>query len=98
MDFEAFRRALEDDQPPESVGPALRAMWHAARNQWERAHELVQTHDDTDSCWIHAHLHRVEGDLSNAAYWYSRAGRRMPKGDLQAEWQEIVTSLLSARP
>ena len=49
---------------------------------------------DEDSCWIHAHLHRIDGDLPNAAYWYSRAGRGVPKTDLQSEWEAIVTALL----
>ena len=73
---------------------SLRALWHVGRDQWDRAHDLIQAHDDKTSCWIHAHLHRIEGDLSNAAYWYSRAGRGVPKSDLQAEWEEIVASLL----
>jgi hypothetical protein len=98
MDLQAFRCTLANTEPPERVGRALRAMWHAGRNQWDRAHALVQTHDDGDSCWIHAHLHRVEGDLSNARYWYARAGRRMPTGDPRTEWDEIVTSLLSGEP
>jgi hypothetical protein len=87
---------LEDDEPPNGLNDALRALWHAGRDQWDRAHRVVQSHDDADSCWIHAHLHRVEGDLSNAAYWYSRAGRAVPKSDLRAEWEEIVEALLGS--
>lgn len=94
MDLEAFRRSLKNDEPPEEVGVGLRALWHAGRDQWDRAHGLIQDRDDNEGCWIHAHLHRIEGDLSNAAYWYSRAGRGVPKTDLRAEWEEIVTALL----
>ncbi len=75
MDLEAFRRTLKDSEPPEQIGRGLRALWHVGREQWDHAHALIQTHDDEDSCWIHAHLHRIDGDLPNAAYWYSRAGR-----------------------
>ena len=94
MDLESFRRSLADGNPPEGTDHALRALWHAGRADWDRAHELVQSAEDRANCWVHAHLHRVEGDLSNAAYWYRRAGRSIPKGDLQAEWDEIVRSLL----
>ena len=96
MDLETFRRTLEDDQPPESIGHGLCALWHIGRDQWGRAHALIQTHGDSNSCWIHAHLHRIDGDLPNAAYWYSRAGRGMPKSDLKTEWDQIVTALLAA--
>jgi hypothetical protein len=95
MDLEAFRRTLEDSEPPEQIGRGLRALWHVGRDQWDRAHALIQTQDDDESCWIHAHLHRIDGDLPNAAYWYSRAGRGVPKSDLQTEWEQIVTSLLA---
>jgi hypothetical protein len=94
MDLEAFRRSLKNSEPPEEISPGLRALWHARRDQWDRAHALIQARDDGESCWIHAHLHRIEGDLPNAAYWYSRAGRGVPKTDLQAEWEDIVASLL----
>jgi hypothetical protein len=94
MDLNTFRRSMEDSEPPEEIGGELRALWHAGRDEWDRAHALIQSRDGDASCWIHAHLHRVEGDLSNAAYWYSRAGRGVPKSDLRTEWEEIVTALL----
>jgi hypothetical protein len=95
MDLAAFRRSLRQTQPPQEVSRTLSALWHLGRKQWERAHALIQTQDDSDSCWVHAHLHRVEGDLSNAAYWYARAGRAVPSEDLETEWESIVQSLLA---
>jgi hypothetical protein len=95
MDLGEFRRTFDGDEPPKQLSRPLRALWHAARDQWDHAHRLIQTQDDVDSCWIHAHLHRIEGDLPNAAYWYSRAGRGVSKADLQTEWEEIVTALLA---
>jgi len=97
MDLAAFRRTLDANEPPKGLARPLRALWHSAHDEWDRAHTLIQTQDDSVSCWIHAHLHRVEGDLSNAAYWYSRAGRGVPRSDLQAEWEEIVAALLEPK-
>ena len=94
MDLGEFRRTFDDDEPPKQLSRPLRALWHAAHDQWDHAHRLIQTQDDADSCWIHAHLHRIEGDRSNAAYWYARAGRKLPNSDRHAEWEEIVTALL----
>ena len=98
MDFAAFRRSLALPEPPEDLSPILRALWHLGRKQWDRAHAIAQAEDDAESCWVHAHLHRVEGDLSNAAYWYARAGRRVPSDDLESEWEAIVRELLARGP
>lgn len=94
MDLESFRHSLTDGAPPEGVEGALQALWYAGRADWDRAHEIVQSRNDRANCWVHAHLHRVEGDLANAGYWYRRAGRDIARGDLQAEWDDIVRSLL----
>jgi hypothetical protein len=95
MDREDFRRSLADDEPSPELPRELQALWHAGRGRWDRAHAIVQTRDDAESCRIHAYLHRVEGDPSNAAYWYARAGRRMPESDLQTEWDMLVSELLA---
>ena len=84
-------RALPD-APPD--GPAVQALWWAARNQWDRAHECAQAGTDQDSDWVHAYLHRVEGDAANAGYWYARAGRPFPSGSLDSEWDSIAAALL----
>jgi hypothetical protein len=97
MDLDAFRRTLADAQPPALPAPLV-ALWHLARNEWERAHAIVQDGDDRDSAWVHAHLHRVEGDLSNARYWYARAQRPPHQGALEDEWRELAGALLGASP
>jgi hypothetical protein len=65
-----FKRSLSQSTPPATCSPALVALWWAARGDWNAAHEIVMKHDDADCAWVHAHLHRVEGDVSNARYWY----------------------------
>ncbi|WP_263384252.1 hypothetical protein [Granulicella arctica] len=74
--------------------PALRALWLANRGEWEQAHEVAQSDDNPEGAWVHAYLHRVEGDTANAGYWYRRAHRPTQSGDLHTEWQSIVTELL----
>ena len=79
------------------TGPALRALWHEARGDWNAAHGLAQAEDDSAGAWVHAYLHRVEGDLGNAGYWYRRAGRTMPGVPVREEWAAIVGELLALR-
>ncbi len=73
---------------------ALRALWLAGRAEWEQAHEIAQSDESCDGAWVHAYLHRAEGDTTNANYWYRRAGRTTQAGDLSAEWETIVKELL----
>ncbi len=73
---------------------ALLALWWDAKGDWERAHEIAQDVSGADGAWVHAYLHRKEGDLGNAAYWYRRAGREMATGDLRVEREGIVGELL----
>lgn len=73
---------------------ALLALWWDARGSWDRAHEVAQEIEDSDGAWVHAYLHRKEGDVGNAGYWYRRAGRRPATGSLEIEWAEIVEELL----
>ena len=94
MPFPAFEASLGDPAPPPGLTPALQALWHERRGSWERAHEIAQNHDDDACAWVHAYLHRREGDLSNAAYWYRRAGRPAARGDLDREWRDMVRALL----
>jgi hypothetical protein len=88
-----FRASLREEAPPEGAAPALAALWRAGRGEWIEAHALVQGEPDADSAWVHAHLHRQEGDLGNAAYWYRRAGRPEARGSIEDEWAEIVGAL-----
>ncbi len=73
---------------------ALLALWHDGRGDWQRAHEVAQDVPGQDGAWVHAYLHRKEGDTGNAAYWYRRASRPVVTGDLRAEWEAIVAELL----
>ena len=80
-----------------SQGAAIEALWWAARDDWTHAHEAAQSDDGAPAAWVHAYLHRVEGDTANANYWYRRAGRPLQSGDLHSEWETIVTELLRSR-
>jgi hypothetical protein len=97
MDYTAFHCSLTGQEAPADLGPVLKALWHLGRKEWDLAHAIAQDGRDADSHWVHAHLHRVEGDLSNAAYWYARAGRSGGSGDLEVEWESIVRTLLNER-
>lgn len=94
IDLKAFRVSLAKSAPPGDLSVELRALWHAAKGDWDAAHKLVQDRKSSDAAWVHAYLHRVEGDLSNAGYWYYRAGRPRQNGALDAEWSAIATALL----
>ena len=94
MDLAAFRASLEAPSPPQELSLALQALWREAKGDWERAHELAQA-DEGAGDWVHAYLHRKEGDAGNAAYWYRRAGKAVAKGPLEDEWAKIVATLLS---
>ncbi len=93
MSVTDFKRSLQQQQPPESYPPALRALWWTSKGQWNAAHDIVMAHGGADCAWVHAHLHRVEGDLDNARYWYRRAGKRVATADLAAEREAIVAAL-----
>jgi hypothetical protein len=92
-----LRESLAGAEPPASLDTALKALWHAAKGDWDKAHEMAQSQEDATSAWVHAYLHRVEGDESNAGYWYRRAGRPHATAPLPEEWQEIATVLLGSR-
>ena len=96
MDLDTFKASLAGAAPPAGVAGTLKALWHLAKGDWHAAHALAQAADDADGAWVHAHLHRVEGDEANAGYWYRRANRPHPKASLQAEWDEIAAALLGA--
>jgi hypothetical protein len=96
MTLSAFRRSLASKKPPAGLMPALTALWWAGKDNWHKAHEIVMSRDDPNCAWVHAHLHRVEGDLGNARYWYRQAGRSQASGDLAAEWTAIAATLLAS--
>jgi len=95
MKLPDFKQSISGASPPTEIGDlALQALWFAAKGDWDRAHELAQAAKDNSGDWVHAYLHRVEGDLSNAGYWYRRAGKPPHSGELAAEWDEIAAALL----
>ncbi len=97
MDLATFKQSLDRDAPPEGLGRALAALWHAAKGDWDEAHRLAQAQKDAAGAWVHAYLHRVEGDLSNAEHWYRRAGKSPSSALLSREWDEIADALLGDR-
>ena len=94
MDLDEFERSLEQPAAPVGLTPALVGLWHALRGEWHLAHDAVQPSDAACS-WVHAALHREERDLSNARYWYGRAGRPEGSGDPREEYRAIVAALLA---
>ncbi|MBY0323377.1 MAG: hypothetical protein K2X72_31960 [Reyranella sp.] len=96
--IEAFRSSASAAAPPAGLGPALEALWWLKHGDWDRAHKCVQGHEGEADCdWVHAHLHRQEGDMSNAQYWYRRAAKPVSGVPLQDEWSEIVASMLTRK-
>lgn len=93
MTIEAFHHSLLNDSPPGHLSAPLLALWWDAKGNWQGAHEAAQSGEDADSAWVHAYLHRKEGDLANAGYWYRRAGKPMPKIPLKDEWSAIAAAL-----
>lgn len=94
MTFEAFKSTLTNDEPPAGISGPLVALWYDGKEYWSQAHNVAQEIDDKEGAWVHAYLHRKEGDTWNAGYWYTRAGRSMPGYPLEKEWEEIVRALL----
>ena len=94
MDLRTFEASINQDAPPEGIERALQALWHQARGDWHEAHRLAQAQNDESGAWVHAYLHRVEGDNANASHWYRRAGKLESSALLKEEWEEIVSTLL----
>lgn len=95
MTLAEFKRSLTKSKPPDGLAPALAGLWWAAKDDWEHAHKLVMDEGGKDCAWVHAYLHRREGDPDNARYWYKQARRPAADGGLKAEWTAIVSQLLA---
>ena len=95
MDLAQFRATVAGGAPPEGMSLALQTLWWDAKGDWTKAHESAQQDEGPSGAWVHAYLHRKEGDSSNAAYWYRRAGKSLATNSLEDEWLEIAGSLLS---
>lgn len=94
MTLEEFRNTLAGDLPPENLSLALAGLWWDAKGDWTKAHESAQQDEGPAASWVHAYLHRKEGDTSNARYWYGRAGKPVARGPFEEEWNNIASSLL----
>jgi len=94
---ELARSALTDDTPPSGISPEVHSLWLAKSGRWTESHDLCSSLPDPDGAWIHAHLHREEGDLYNACYWYRRAKKNEPDStlSLEQEWKNIASYFLS---
>jgi hypothetical protein len=95
MTIEDFKRSLGSNEPPADLTPLLAGLWWDARGDWDRAHSCAQDDEGKDGAWVHAYLHRKEGDRGNAGYWYRRAGKSFCKKSLPEEWLSITQELLS---
>jgi hypothetical protein len=89
-----FKASLADAAPAPTLSPPLAALWWAAKGKWDDAHKIVMNEETADAAWVHAYLHRVEGDLGNAGYWYRRTNQPVAKDSLDAEWERIASALL----
>jgi len=98
MDLAVFCSTLAGDAPPPDLPQALAGLWWDAKGDWDRAHDCAQAQDDAAGAAVHAYLHRKEGDLANAGYWYRRAGRPVAKEPLAQEWDALAAALLAAGP
>jgi hypothetical protein len=95
MTLAEFKRSLTKTKPPSGLPPALVGLWWAGKDDWEEAHKVVMDDSGKDCAWVHAYLHRLEGDLGNARYWYKQAGQSAASGPLRAEWAAIASALLA---
>jgi hypothetical protein len=94
MTLAEFNASLTTSALPHNLAPAMQSMWWAAKGDWAKAHGIVMKDDSREAAWVHAYLHRVEGDLPNASYWYRTAGKPVARGTLEAEWAAIAGALL----
>lgn len=97
MNVADFIAGLGGAAPAPDLSAPLAGLWWAAKGDWDRAHTIVQDESSREAAWVHAYLHRVEGDLGNAGYWYRQAGQPAAKDTLEAEWQRIAATLLGSR-
>lgn len=94
MNLQEFQASLKHDAPPAGLSLALAGLWWDAKGDWTKAHESAQQDEGPEGSWVHAYLHRKEGDASNAAYWYGRAKTPPSRSSFEEEWEEIARALL----
>jgi len=96
MTFAEFKQSQSKARPPAGLSTALTALWWAGKDDWDKAHKIVMDEGDKECAWVHAYLHRVEGDLDNARYWYRQAGKPAASSALASEYEAIAQTMLSA--
>lgn len=94
MDYDQFIGSLSAAQPPQDLSPVLLSLWYDGKQDWESAHHVAQDIPGPNGSWIHAYLHRKEGDLFNARYWYRQAGKEEPASSLEDEWKQLVKTFV----
>lgn len=94
MDLKSFKASIKSGRTPAGLTQLLTGLWYDAKGDWTKAHDIIDGLDEDGSEWAHAYLHRKEGDIWNADYWYRRAGKTRPSISLDEEWEEIVTFYL----
>jgi hypothetical protein len=94
MNLEQFEESLSLTNPPKGLNILLTSLWFDAKGDWHKAHDLINDLNGNNAAWVHAYLHRKEGDLGNAGYWYRRAGKNISTQTLQEEWTIITKALL----
>ena len=94
MDYLQFNHTLDMAKPPENFHDVLKALWWERKDHWDIAHEIVKNLKDEDAAWVHAYLHRKEGDQYNSSFWYKKANRKFPDVELNEEFREITKLFL----
>lgn len=94
MNYTEFVQSLSLSEPPGELSPMLLSLWYDGKGDWNASHDVAQDIQNKNGSWIHAYLHRKEGDLSNARYWYSLAGKPESKATLEQEWEQLVKQFL----
>jgi len=94
MILDEYLASIQNEQPSSELSETLTSLWWDKKGDWDRAHAIAQEVPTTQGSAVHAYLHREEGDLWNADYWYSRAGRTRPDISLEAEWKLLVDEML----
>jgi hypothetical protein len=94
MDLDEFRSSIGSGQMPSGLSPFAESLWYDGSGDWKGAHHRIQDIKGPKAALIHAYLHRKEGDLGNAGYWYGQAGRAMPASSLETEWEALVKEIL----
>ncbi|MEX2593153.1 MAG: hypothetical protein WD426_10280 [Anditalea sp.] len=94
MKLDEFKNSLKENLPPQDLSVYLLSLWHDGKGEWDKAHSLIDSLSDGDAAHVHAYLHRKEGDISNADYWYRKAGKNRPSLNLEKEWESLVSDFL----